>query len=149
MPLESALRVDESVDSIHENPHPSNRRRCFRLATVLPLEIRVQDEHGEMTESREAISTDLSVTGLSFLSDYPIPPCSLLDVKISDLPFMDELIVPADVVRCEKITSENGNESYLVGADFRAYINRQLRTELQRSVTVLQRMKEHKAIPFF
>ena len=147
MPAENALAVDEIMDLSADENDGANRRRCFRFETTLPLCIRVQDEHGEMTEPAGVLTTDLSVTGLSFISDTPIQPCSLLDVTIKDLPYMDELSIPADVVRCKEVATDSGKKAYIVGADFKAYLNRHLRTELQRSVTVLQRMKEHKSMP--
>ena len=147
MPAENALAIDEIMDISEPDSEGINRRRCFRLETILPLSIRVQGEHGEMTEPTGVLTTDLSVTGLSFISDTPIQPCSLLDVTIKDLPYMDELSIPADVVRCKEFTTDAGSKAYFIGADFKAYLNRHLRTELQRSVTVLQRMKEHKSMP--
>lgn len=150
--VEAPVLPVERTSRLAENPRPQNdggnRRMNYRLATVLPLQVRVLSEHGDLGEPEEALSADISISGLSFLLEDPIPPCSLLDITITDLPYMDELSIPADVVRCVKIQKDNGDMAYLIGADFKAYINRQLRTELQRSVTVLHRMKEHKALPF-
>lgn len=62
---------------------PIERRRSARLDIALSVNYMVRDSSGEVTEMAEAMSSDISATGLRLMTPTPMRNGSTLDLEIT------------------------------------------------------------------
>lgn len=62
---------------------PAERRRHARLDIALSVSYVVKDASGEVTEMAEAMSSDISATGIRLMTPGPLKNGSTLDVEIT------------------------------------------------------------------
>ena len=145
---DAATAAAELLENAQKGP-ANERRRFFRMASILPLKIWTQDNHGNRSDEEDTLSYDISATGISFICNHEIPTTCFVNVEVVELPFLDGFTVQASVVRCAPHTTKTGHTGYLIACDFRDQLTRAERTKLLRSVTVLQRVHNNKTMPAF
>jgi len=93
--------------------HASERRRFARLDIALSVSYVVRDESGEVTEMAEAMSSDISATGIRLMTPTPLENGSQLDIEIN-IEGQDDSPVRAS---CEVVWQNKiSDTSYEIGA---------------------------------
>lgn len=62
---------------------PIERRKCARLDIALSVNYVVRNETGEVTEMAEAMSGDISATGIRLMTPTPLANGATLDLEIT------------------------------------------------------------------
>ncbi len=95
---------------------PIERRRYARLDIALSVNYVVRDESGEVTEMAEAMSSDISATGIRLMTPTPLDNGATLDLEIT-IEGQDSEPVMAS---CEVVwQNQISDSSYEVGAIIR------------------------------
>lgn len=61
----------------------SEKRKYARLDIALSVSYAVRDSRSEISELAEALSSDISATGIRLMTPKPVRPGSLIDLEIS------------------------------------------------------------------
>jgi c-di-GMP-binding flagellar brake protein YcgR len=92
---------------------PVERRKYARLDIALSVNYVVKDSSGEITEMAEAMSSDISATGIRLMTPTPLENGSTLDLEITiEGQDNDPVYASCEVVWQNKIS----DTSYEVGA---------------------------------
>ncbi len=95
---------------------PLERRKHARLDIALSVSYVVKDEDGEVTEMAEAMSSDISATGIRLMTPTPLENGSTLDIEITIEGQMGEPVYATCEVMWQNQISDH---SYEIGAVIR------------------------------